>query len=292
MDAKNGHPWRRELVARLAARIPAAYSAAGEAASEPTALASLALFEYDEIDRALDAARWLAQLQSRAGSVGVTADRTAPCWPTALAMMVWHVLDIGKSEPMFRDNLNRAIDWALAERGESAPRKPHFDHDSTIVGWSWAANTHSWIEPTAMFVAALKLVGHGQHVRTRDGVRLLVDRQLPAGGCNYGNTIVLGQALLPHVQPTGLAMLALANEAPGEERVMRSLAYLERETSPQLSASSLCFALLGLAAHGRQPEEKDAWLQVAYRRTCQAGASPYRLALIALASTNSRSLTP
>ncbi len=47
--------------------------------------------------------------------------------------------------------------------------------------------------------------GACDHVRTRDGVRLVTDRLLPQGGSNYGSTIVLGQATLPQVESTGLA---------------------------------------------------------------------------------------
>src|SRR2546428_787916 len=82
---------------------------------------------------------------------------------------------------------------------------------------------------TAMHVLALKAAGHRDHPRTREAVRLLIDRLLPGGGCNYGNTIVLGQELRPQLQPTGLAMLALAGETDPDGRVAMSLAYLKSE---------------------------------------------------------------
>ena len=43
--------------------------------------------------------------------------------------------------------------------------------------------------------------------RIREAVRLLWDRQLPHGGWNYGNTVVLKQELRPHLLPTGLARI-------------------------------------------------------------------------------------
>jgi hypothetical protein len=284
MNATTSTAWIRELVDRLATQIPAGYTLGGEPACEPTALAGLALCGLGETAAALESASWLAARQSRAGSIGVTADRPTPCWPTALAMMLWHELDRVAAAPQFANQMQRATEWTLHEHGLPAPRKTHFGHDSTIVGWSWAANTHSWIEPTAMFVAALKRIGHAQHVRTRDGVRLLVDRLLPTGGCNYGNTIVLGQPLIPHVQPTGLALWSLAGEDCADPRIERSLAYLERAASPQLASASLCYALLGLAAHGRRPALADEWLSQSYRRMMRQSASPYKLALIGLAT--------
>jgi hypothetical protein len=276
--------WTGELVDRLTSQLPAGYSPGGEPACEPTALAGLALCSHGAMDAARTAARWLADRQSRSGSIGVTVERPTPCWPTALAMMLWHFVDRDESRPAFADNLRRALNWTLHEHGQPAPRKPYFGHDSTIVGWSWAANTHSWIEPTAMFVRALKTIGQGQHARTRDGVKLLLDRLLPTGGCNYGNTIVLGQALLPHVQPTGLAMWALAGESKDDLQIERSLTYLEREASPKLATASLCYGLLALDAHGRQLPTRENLLCQAFDRIIGRGGSPYALALLGMAS--------
>jgi hypothetical protein len=201
-------------------------------------------------------------------------------------MMLWHFVDREESRPAFADHLRRAVDWALLEHGQPAPRKPYFGHDSTLVGWSWAENTHSWIEPTAMFVKSLKTIGYDQHARTREGVNLLVDRQLPTGGCNYGNTIVLGQPLLPHVQPTGLAMWALAGERNDDPRIARSLDYLEREVTPRLATTSVCYGLLALDAHSRQFQSREHLLCQAFERVTRQGGSPYALALIGMASAH------
>jgi len=51
------------------------------------------------------------------------------------------------------------------------------------------------------------------HPRADEAVQLMLDRILPGGGCNYGNTIVLDQLLRPHIQPTGIVLLALAGDA-------------------------------------------------------------------------------
>lgn len=135
-----------------------------------------------------------------------------------------------------------------------------------------------------MFVMALKASGQANHPRTREAVNLIIDRLLPEGGCNYGNTIVLGQVLLPHVQPTGLAMLALAGEQCQDERIEKSLDYLEKQLSGESSTASLCYGLLGLAAHGRRSSRAAKWLNQAFDRLVQNGTNSYKLALIALAS--------
>ncbi len=287
MEAAN---WQHELCESLADRIPAGYAEHAEPAAEPTALVGLALAAHARFDAATRAARWLADNQHHSGALGVTPARPTPCWPTSWAVLLWTAIDRHAVERQFTQCTERATHWTLCQRGETLPRSPVFGHDSTLVGWSWAATTHSWIEPTALSVLALKAVGEGEHPRTREGLRLLVDRLLPNGGCNYGNTTVLGQTLLAHIQPTGLAMLALAGEEIDDPRIEKSRGYLERELSPDTATASLCYGLLGLTAHDRRPAASDAWLQHAYRHVEQLGENPYRRALIGLAAADTNSL--
>jgi hypothetical protein len=116
---------------------------------------------------------------------------------------------------------------------------------------------------------------------------LLLDRQLPSGGCNYGNTSVLGQRLLPHVQPTGLALLALAGET-ADSRITKSLKFLEREGVRSSGTASLCYAALALATHGVDVPELPSRLETAYERCVRSQSSPYKLALLALAAAADR----
>jgi hypothetical protein len=173
----------------------------------------------------------------------------------------------------FAPALRRATEWLLAARGEPLPRTAEMGHDCTLVGWSWVAGTHSWIEPTAWSVLALKAVGHGQHRRTREALRLLEDRLLPDGGCNYGNTTVLGQPLRPHVQPTGLTLLALEGEAE-TRRLRASLDYLRSALSATTTSASLSYGLLGLAAHQALPAAANDWLAAAAHRLPPTAPSP------------------
>jgi hypothetical protein len=176
------------------------------------------------------------------------------------------------------------VAWLLATKGEIVTETEPLSHDRTLVGWPWIGGTHSWIEPTAFSVLALKAAGHAQHARTREAVRLLVDRLLPTGGCNYGNTFVLGQKLLPHVQPTGICLLAIAGEEVADPRIARSINYLHQSLSETMAVTSLCYGLLGLIAHGERPKQAEAWLAGAYERECRRGRSSYKLALLALAA--------
>ena len=274
--------WREGLLERLAASVPGGYFALGEAASEPTALAGLAMRANGNVDAARLAADWLRNHQSEEGSVGVSASQSTPCWPTSLAILLWQTMD---DPDKYAAPIAKGVEWALREKGTTQEHRPTIGHDTMLIGWSWAANTHSWLEPTAMFVMALKGLGLSWHPRTREGVRLLVDRLLPHGGCNCGNTIVLGQELLPHVQSTGIAMMALAGESDPDPRIELSLQYLEQELSGETTTASLCYGLMGLSAHLRSPADRFAWLESASQRSSRQGLSAYKLALIALAST-------
>ena len=145
-----------------------------------------------------------------------------------------------------------------------------------LVGWAWAEGTHSWLEPTAFAVLALQAAGQSNHARTREAVRLILDRQLPGGGCNYGNTVVLGQRLRPHVQPTGIALLALAGENDSDVRITKSIAWLRRSIGPETTAASLAWALLGLRAHGIDVPQADDWFATAAEHTPRGVAARAR----------------
>jgi hypothetical protein len=281
-----------EILDRLGAKVPCGYHDGGPASTEPTALAAIALTAHGRQAPATQALGWLAGLQAADGSVGPTASQATPGWPTSLAVLAAlyaKTAGIGAGSTGQKGfNIDRGVNWILETRGESLPRTPEMGHDATLVGWPWIEETHSWVEPTAMHVLALKAAGHAEHPRTREAVRLLVDRLLPGGGCNYGNTVVMDQVLRPHLQPTGLAMLALAGEQDRDGRIAKSLDYLSRELSTKTPAASVSYGLMGLAAHDRLPAADSAWLETAYRRTIARDAAPYRLALIALAAMGTK----
>ncbi len=294
--------WRQELLEKLAAAVPCGYVLPGPPATEPTCLAAMAFFTYGRRDQALQSLQWLASVQSDDGSLGPTPDSSAPGWPTAWAIVANSYAGPGENgdvlglkasfagddehgrlhQQPFR--VERAVHWLLGNKGGTLPRQPTMGHDSTLVGWPWVAGTHSWVEPTALAVLALKSAGQGDHPRTREGVRVLHDRLLPSGGCNCGNTIVFGQELLPHIQPTGLALLALYGEKDFDGRIERSLDWLQTATDGQTAAASLAYATWALARYGREIAHADHCLANAAQRKATL-ASPYRMALLLLAAT-------
>lgn len=268
--------WVGQTLDKLEREPAIGYAAGAAPATEPTTIAALALAAHGRRDAAQRAAQTLASWQQDNGVVSVRDGEQSPGWPTSLAVLTWCVCDREKHAA----RIERGLVWLLANRGQGVPRSAEFGHNSELVGWAFAEHTHSWIEPTSFAVLALKAAGKASEPETREGVAVLVDRQLPGGGLNYGNTSVLGQRLRPHLQPTGIALLALANESDASQRLAKSIAWLARSIGPETTPLSLGWAVLGLKAHGVAPPDTDQWLAAA----ADKGPAIHKLALLALAA--------
>jgi hypothetical protein len=276
--------WLDDVLTRLEAADSWGYHEQAPSSTEPAALSAIALLGHRRAASAEASLAWLSNLQAADGSLGVDAAQATPGWPTSLAVLAWKCADGPSTAGKHATAIARALVWILKTEGSRFGQTEVLGHNSLLLGWPWVEGTHSWIEPTAMHLLALKHTGYGNHFRARDAVRLIEDRLFESGGCNYGNTVVFGQTLRPHVQSTGLAMLALAGDTDRTGKIEKSLEYLERELPTVPATDSLCYALLGLAAHDRLPKAADAWLAAAARRTLSRGPSSYKLALLALAA--------
>jgi hypothetical protein len=283
--------WIHSILDRLEDPANWGYSAGESPASEPVALAALALAGHGRQAAAEQAARWLIDIQQANGSLGISATESSPQWPTSLAILAWRAVfgesvggsDTTTAKPEHRPTI-RAVDWLLSSSGEAVNKSAVAAHDSTLRGWSWVQETHSWLEPTAFAILALKSCGAEKHARSREGVRLIFDRLLPEGGCNYGNTVVLGQTLKPHLLPSGLVLVALAGETDTTGQIDRTQQYVAAAVGPDTTAASLGWGVIGLAAHGRLPIGYERWLEAAAERTARRGASLPRLTLLTLAA--------
>lgn len=277
--------WVDPILDELARSPGIGYSPQGTTAAEPTAIASLAFAAHGRPAAALTAADQLVTLQQANGEVGVRSGESTPGWPTSLAVVAWQAAQqLGARS--FSANINRALAWLLTttNRGESIERSDMFGHNTELVGWAYAEGTHSWVEPTAFAVLALKAADRDQAPATREGVAVLIDRQLPDGGLNYGNTFVLGQLIRPHIQPTGIALVALARETDPSGRLDKSIAWLHRSIGPDTTPLSLAWATLGLTAQRKSLPQTDEWLASAAERVSNRDRSPHKLALLALAA--------
>jgi len=217
-------------------------------------LASQALGE--SADRFEPSRACLRGEQGDDGRVGVSREHPESYWATPLAILAW------QSSPASQAAQSRAVKFLLKATGVHYPRKSGEPgaHDTLLKGWPWVADTHSWIEPTALAVIALKATGHGQHGRVREAIRMMLDRQLPHGGWNYGNTLTFGRELHPMPESTGAALTGLAGEVD-RETVSRSLDYLQGEVDRLRTPISLGWALLGLAAWGGRPANGEALVE-------------------------------
>jgi hypothetical protein len=118
-------------------------------------------------------------------------------------------------------------------------------------------------------VIALKATGHEQHDRVREAIRMMLDRQLPHGGWNAGNTLAFGKELHPNPEGTGAALTGLAGVV-GQEKVARSIAYLQGEVDRLGTPISLGWGLLGLAAWDLWPSNGTTLVE-----RCLANQSRY-----------------
>ena len=79
---------------------------------------------------------------------------------------------------------------------------------------------------------------------------MLMDRVCPGGGWNAGNGVVYGSPLAPHPDDTAIGLLALSDRTR-DPVVQSSVQWLERTARTLTAPSSLAWAILALAAHGR-----------------------------------------
>ena len=195
------------------------------------------------------ARRQLAAVQAKDGRVCVSADHVDAYWPTPLAILAWN----GSAE--YEKEQLKAIKFLLkfSEIKTQDVPKQIIGHDTTIKGWPWIARTACWVEPTALALIALRVTQHETHNRARDAVRMLMDRQLPSGGWNYGNTLVFEQELRAMPITTGISLQVLSGLVP-RQKVAKSILYLQSQLEHMQTPLTLGWSLLGLNAWSEAPK--------------------------------------
>jgi len=232
------------------------YALGQPAQLEPTCLALLALS--NERKRFADTlSRGWAFLGTCAacdGSYRPARGREEAIWHTALVLFVQAALNRPAAEVRRTSSALLALRGKLPERTEDAAEI--HDIDLKIVGWPWAENNFSWVEPTAWAVLALRRSGHGSHPRVEEGQRLLLDRAHEEGGINYGNRRILGKFTEPMPGPT--ALMLIAQQGRDEPRVGAAVAYLLEQARSVKDLELLCWAKLALAVYRAKPGVEDA----------------------------------
>jgi hypothetical protein len=203
----------------------------------------------------ISACRYLAKVQRPDGRLTVIEGQKGSFWPTFLSILAW------KKIPGFESELDLALKFLLKTTGKHMPKQidSPFAHDTSIKGWPWIENTHSWIEPTSLAVLALRVCGYGKHERIQEAVHMILDRQLPSGGWNYGNSLLFGKQLMPIPECTGHALCALADIIEPEV-VKSSINYLNREVSGIRTPLALSWSIFGLTAWSNQPLKTLDWI--------------------------------
>ncbi|WP_428560503.1 MAG: hypothetical protein ACP59X_16730 [Solidesulfovibrio sp. DCME] len=284
MEPESLSPHWGALLARAVPGGGFAASPDGPARPDATAWAAMALHAGGgPPDRIRDARRYLAGEQAADGRVPYLPQRPETAWPTALALAAW------LPDPDFAAPAARAAAWLLGHPGKAwqADKNGIFGHDTSLKGWNWIEGTHSWVEPTAQAMLALSAIDGPPEAALAEGARLLLDRQLPSGGWNYGNTRVFYNMLLPIPECTGHALAALAGRA-GREAVAASLAYLAGPDCAAPTPLAAAWRAFGLGAWG---QAEDAIMQnLALTLSRQERHGPYDTALLAqlLAAAASR----
>lgn len=259
----------------------------GDFRPDATAWAVIALSALGAGPEIIEAARQrLAAGQLGDGRVSISTDHPESCWPTSLAVLAW------QGSPAQQAAQNRAAAFLLATSGLHWEKKVDavFGNDPNIRGWSWRSDTHSWAEPTAMAIMALKVAGSGEHPRLAEARLMLMDRQIPSGGWNYGNTTVFGQILHPMPESTGMVLNALSHQV-SRDSLQKSMAYLE-DSFPSLKTPwSLGWALLGLSSWGVRPASAGAAIEACLARQERVGGyDTSSLAVLLLASQATKGL--
>jgi hypothetical protein len=296
----NSADWAEWIVQqrqRLSGQPLHGYHASDLPMAEPVAVSALASTAYRWREPAEAACRALVAAQQSSGAVAVRLDADGPHWTTSLACLAWRRFEISwpeRSRPWCTDAYQRGIDFLLSFGGEKIDPSKNIGHNTQLVGWPWVAGTHSWLEPTALALMALRQCGHADHPRAVEAAELIIDRLLPDGGANYGNTFVLGQVLRPHVLPSAMCIVALHGLEPKLPALAPTQTYLRSELATgQLAALSLAWTMHAIvsadwdAADAAAPglDHFDDPLQAALGRLQVNPANPYRLNMLLLATS-------
>jgi uncharacterized protein (DUF362 family) len=244
------------------------YAPDQEAHLEPTCLALLALRQHSAPrfqDVWLKALGWIQSCRRDDGTYRLQRGRPEAVWATGLVVF----LEAAHSAvgPGHEQSVTALLGVEGRAEASAADGEDINDIDSRLVGWPWAENNFSWVEPTSWAVLALRRAGRGEHPRVLEGQKLLLDRTLPEGGLNYGNRRIFGVPLEPIPGPTALALLAL--QGSDDPRVGRSVAYLCGQAATNVDLEHLCWIRLALDLHRGFPGVPEA-LDVAARRIREA----------------------
>ena len=244
----------------------------------------------DSIRRGLE---WLSQHQNSDGSFRLNDRSIVGSWTTGPALLCLSAFSQYKAQAL------AAARWSLNQEGASPgwlssllvrlTRQEEVNKiNMNLTGWSWTPGTFSWVEPTSYFLIALKrmksrLQETNVSQRIREAELMIYDRVCDAGGWNYGNSKIYGEALWPYPDVTAIALLALQDHRDAEP-VRRSLAALEKMIANFDSGFALSWATLCFSIYSRDVSQWRELLVKQFEKTQFLGETK-SLALAVLALT-------
>ena len=257
----------KQLLSRLQPDGGFQFSSKSSSRPDATAWAIIVLDHSEFPKSSLETSRdYLVTYQHKDGRVSIDAEHPEAYWPTPLAIFAWH------ASPTHAHHYRKAVEFLLNSSGEHWTRQADspLKHDTDLRGWSWIAHTHSWVESTSVCMIALRHAVKTDHPRLQEATSLLLDRQLPHGGWNYGNTEVFGQELRPSPEDTGAALSALAGRV-SKAQVKKSLEFLSKEVQTLRTPIALGWSLLGLNAWDITPHDASIWILDTLNRNTKFG---------------------
>lgn len=269
------------------------YLAGQPSATEPTALASMALGCLNaggEAEALSRTRRWLLAQQLPQGGWPARESDPDESWPGSLALLAL------ASDDAASDARQRGLRRLTGLAGQQVKIDPAiFAIDGSLKGWPWATGNFSWVEPTAYALIALKRLGGeaGEEApaRVSEGEALLFNRIVEVGGWNYGNRRVYGQPFEPYAETTAVALLALQDH-PSRTDIQLSLGTLrEALSSEPVSGLQAAWGMLCLRAFGLPEDGLSEKLHGAFARSGFLGRIP-TLAVALLALSGPRGLEP
>ena len=217
---------------------------------EPAAFCVLAVHARGDRPEAARGLAYLKACQKDTGAIGIGRQEPEGNWMAYAALLAFHALGAGPEEQRLKDwilGFEDASDRFTKEEISSISAR--FRYDASIRGWSWTPRTTAWVEPTALFILALRQAGvPATEERIRSGVDLIIDRRAPSGGWNFGNPFSSSFELEASTMSTALALSALGAAGVPESRpeARAGLSYLARAMNGDVSTASLAWLLVAM----------------------------------------------
>jgi hypothetical protein len=88
---------------------------------------------------------------------------------------------------------------------------------------------------------------------------MILDRQLPSGGWNYGNKIVFDKKLKPILESTGHALVSPSGLIESDQ-IQLSIEYLVQKTPNLRTPPALSWAIFGMSSRSSRPANSREWI--------------------------------